>query len=406
MLAETLFNSPTQLMLERKEMKTKALLLALILASIFVSSAIAAKPTTAKVSVIVRFKDKIDTEAIAKANGQIQKTYRAIPAVAAHVDEASIKALRADPRVAYVETTKEKYIQGHLDEVQAKPGSIQPPQTLPWGVDRIDADQVWSRNEGEGINVAIIDTGIDPDHPDLMASIEGVYSAVPPKTYVVDDHYGHGTHVAGTIAAVNNEIGVIGVGPKIDLWIIKASAGGILLLKDLLESYDFVISTWLDEDPNNNIQVVSMSYGGGYSQAEDEMLHAAWNMGIILVAAAGNEGGNVIYPAALPFVIAVSAMNATDQITSWSNRGPEIDLAAPGSHILSTYLRGQYATWSGTSMATPHVSAAAALAIAAHPIMTNEEIVDLMFDTAEDLGDPGFDIFFGHGLIDAEAVGG
>ena len=386
-------------------MKTKALLLALLLFGIFISSAVAVKPTT-KVSVVVRFKDKVDTEAITKANGQIQKSYKAIPAVAAHIDEASINKLRADPRVAYVETAKEKHIQGRLDKVQAKPGSVQPPQSLPWGVDRIDADQVWSRNEGEGINVAIIDTGVDPDHPDLMASIEGVYSAIPPKVYVVDDRYGHGTHVAGTIAAVNNEIGVIGVGPKIDLWIIKASAGGILLLKDLLESYDFVISTWLDEDPSNNIQVVSMSYGGGYSQAEDEMLLAAWNMGIILVAAAGNEGGAVIYPAALPFVIAVSAMNMTDQITSWSNRGPEVDLAAPGSRILSTYLRGQYATWSGTSMATPHVSAAAALAIAAHPTMINSEVVDLLFNTAEDLGDPGFDLFFGHGLVDAEAVGG
>jgi len=386
-------------------MKPKALLLVLILLGIFISSATALKPATDKVSIIVRFKDKIDAEAIAKVNGQILKTYKAIPAVAARVDAASLGFLRANPHVAYVEADKERYIQGRLDEVQTKPGSLQPPQTLPWGVDRIDADEVWKKNEGEGINVAIIDTGVDPDHPDLMANIEGVYSAVPPKTNVVDDRYGHGTHVAGTIAAINNEIGAVGVGPKIDLWIVKASAGGILKLKDLLESYDFVMSTWSDDDPNNNIQVVSMSYGGGYSQAEDEMLHQAWDMGIILVAAAGNEGGSVIYPAALPFVIAVSAMNITDQITSWSNRGPEIDLAAPGSGITSTYLRGQYATWSGTSMATPHVSASAALAIAAHPQMTSAEIVQLMFDKAEDLGDPGFDNFFGHGLVDAEAVG-
>ncbi|HKZ94464.1 MAG TPA: S8 family serine peptidase [Candidatus Bathyarchaeia archaeon] len=386
-------------------MKLKALLLALILFGIFISSAIALRPATDKVSIIVRFKDKIDTETIAKANGQILKTYKSIPALAAHVDAASVDVLRTNPNIAYVETDKERRIQGRLNEVQAKPGSVQPPQTLPWGVDRIDADRVWHRNEGEGTNIAIIDTGVDPDHPDLIGNIEGVFSAVPPKADTVDDHYGHGTHVAGTIAAVNNEIGVIGVGPRIDLWIIKASAGGILQLKDLLESYDFVINTWFDSDLNNNIQVVSMSYGGGYSQAEDEMLHEAWDMGIILVAAAGNEGGAVIYPAALPFVIAVSAMNMTDQITSWSNRGPEIDLAAPGSRITSTYLRGQYATWSGTSMATPHVSASAALALAAHPEMTSSEIVQLMFDEAEDLGDPGLDIMFGHGLVDAEAVG-
>jgi len=391
--------------LERLGVKSKAFALALILLGIFISPAIAVNAAPTEVTVIIRFKERIDPDAIAAVNGQILKTCKAIPAVAARVDVSSVEVLRANPRVAYVEADKERRLQGQLDEVLAPPGSVQPPQDLPWGVDRIDAERVWRKNEGDGINVAVIDTGVDPDHPDLVANIEGVYSAVPPDIYTVDDHYGHGTHVAGTIAAANNEIGVVGVGPKIDLWIVKASAGGILLTKDLLESYDFVINSWFDDDPNNNIQVVSMSYGGGYSAIEAEMLQKAWDMGIILVAAAGNEGGAVIYPAALPFVIAVSAMNRYDQITSWSNRGPEIDLAAPGSQVTSTYLRGGYATWGGTSMATPHVSAAAALAIAAHPRMTSAEIVQLLFDRAEELGDLGFDYLFGHGLVDAEAVG-
>jgi len=386
-------------------MESKAFALALILLSIFITSTIAVNATSNKATIIIRFKEKIDSGIIAAANGQILKTYKAIPAVAAHVETRSIEILRRNPHVAYVEVDKERRIQGRIDEVLAPPGSVQPSQTLPWGVDRIDAEKVWRKNEGEGVNVAIIDTGVDPDHPDLMANIEGKYSAVPPNICTVDDRYGHGTHVAGTIAAISNEIGVVGVGPKIDLWIIKASSGGVLLLKDLLESYDFVINTWFDDDPNNNIQVVSMSYGGGYSASEAELLQKAWDMGIILVAAAGNEGGAVIYPAALPFVIAVSAMNIHDQITSWSNRGPEIDLAAPGSGITSTYLRGMYATWSGTSMATPHVSASAALAIAVHPRMTSQEIVQLLFDKAEDLGDLGFDYLFGHGLVDAQAVG-
>lgn len=385
-------------------MESKAFALLLILLSVLVTT-ITVNAASNKATIIVRFKEKTDPSVIAAVNGRILKTYRAIPAVAAQLDAASIEILKRNPSVAYVETDKERRIQGKLDEVLARPGSVQPPQILPWGVDRIDAEKVWRRNEGEGINVAIIDTGVDPDHPDLMANIEGKYSAIPPNVYTVDDRYGHGTHVAGTIAAISNEIGVVGIGPKIDLWIVKASAGGILLLKDLLESYDFVINTWFDDDPNNNIQVVSMSYGGGYSAPEAEMLQKAWDIGIILVAAAGNEGGAVIYPAALPFVIAVSAMNIDDQITGWSNRGPEIDLAAPGSGITSTYLRGGYATWSGTSMATPHVSASAALAIASHPRMTSQEIVQLLFDKAEDLGDSGFDYLFGHGLVDAQAVG-
>lgn len=386
-------------------MKVKSLLLAMILFCIIASSTVTVKAPQNKVCVIVRFREKIDAQTLIKVNGQILKSFKAIPAVAAWIDTDHLESLRKDPSVAYVERDEPRFVQGRIDRVVGKPGSTQPPQTLPWGVDRIDAEKVWRKNEGESVNVAIIDTGVDPDHPDLIANIEGVYSAVPPDSYSVDDRYGHGTHVAGIIAAVDNEIGVVGVGPQIDLWIIKASAGGILQLKDLLESYEFVMSTWSDADPHNNVQVMSMSYGGGYSQAEAEMLEQAWNMGIILVAAAGNEGGAVIYPAALPNVVAVSAMNINDRITSWSNRGPEIDLAAPGSAITSTYIRGQYATWSGTSMATPHVSASAALAIASHPRKTAAEIVQLLFDKADDLGDHGFDYLFGYGLVDAEAVG-
>lgn len=391
--------------LEKQKMKTKAIMLLLILLSIFASSTLSvnARPLD-KAYVIVRFKERIDNSAITKANGRISITYHAVPAVAAEIPANAIANLRKNPNVAYVEFDQPRYVQGKMT-IQGKPGSVQPPQVLPWGVDRIDAEKVWRKNEGEGVNVAIIDTGVDPDHPDLMANIEGVFSAIPPNNHTVDDHYGHGTHVAGTIAAVNNEIGVVGVGPQIDLWIVRASAGGILLLSDLLEAYQFCIDSWFDNDPNNNIQIISMSYGGGYSQAEDELLQIAWNTNIILVAAAGNEGGAVIYPAALPNVIAVSAMNMDDEITSWSNHGPEIDLAAPGSRITSTYLKGTYATWSGTSMATPHVSAAAALAIARHPKMTSAEIVQLLFERAEDLGDPGFDMYYGYGLIDAQAVG-
>lgn len=386
-------------------MKTKAIVLLLILFSILMSStfAVNARPID-KVSVIVKFKERIDNGAITKVNGRISTRYHVISAVAAEIPAVTVENLRKNPNIVYVEFDQPRFIQGKII-LKGKPGSVQPPQALPWGVDRIDAEKVWKKNQGEGVNVAIIDTGIDPDHPDLVTSIEGVFSAIPPNPSTVDDHYGHGTHVAGTIAAVNNEIGVVGVGPQIDLWIIRASAGGILLLSDLLEAYQFCIDSWFDSDPNNNIQVMSMSYGGGYSEVEDDMLQIAWNTGIVLVAAAGNEGSDVIFPAALPNVIAVSAMNMEDEVTSWSNRGPEIDLAAPGSRITSTYLRGTYATWSGTSMATPHVSGAAALAIARHPRMTNAEIVQLLFDRAEDLGEPGFDIYYGYGLTDVQAVG-
>ena len=118
-------------------MKSKALALVLILLSIFILSSTSVIAAPSKVTVIVRFKEKIDPKVIAQVNGQILKTYKSIPAVAAHVDTLAVETLRADPCVAYVEADKERRIQGQLDEVLAPPGTVQPPQILPWGVDRI-----------------------------------------------------------------------------------------------------------------------------------------------------------------------------------------------------------------------------------------------------------------------------
>jgi len=240
--------------------------------------------------------------------------------------------------------------------IAAKPTPTQPSEVLPWGVDRIDAEKVWGITTGDPIKVAIVDTGIDVKHPDLIDNLKGGVSTVGYTSSYNDDN-GHGTHVAGIAAAIDNEIGVIGVGPQIDLYAVKVlDRRGSGYLSDVIEGLDWAIT--------NKMQVVNMSLGTASDvQSFHDAVAKVYAAGITQVAAAGNSGGAVIYPAAYSEVIAVSATDNTDAIASWSSRGPEIDLAAPGVNIYSTYKGQTYKTLSGTSMAAPHVTGAAALVL-------------------------------------------
>ena len=240
--------------------------------------------------------------------------------------------------------------------IAAKPTPTQPSEVLPWGVDRIDAEKVWGITTGDPIKVAIVDTGIDVKHPDLIDNLKGGVSTVGYTSSYNDDN-GHGTHVAGIAAAIDNEIGVIGVGPQIDLYAVKVlDRRGSGYLSDVIEGLDWAIT--------NKMQVVNMSLGTASDvQSFHDAVAKVYAAGITQVAAAGNSGGAVIYPAAYSEVIAVSATDNSDAIASWSSRGPEIDLAAPGVNIYSTYKGQTYKTLSGTSMAAPHVTGAAALVL-------------------------------------------
>jgi len=278
-----------------------------------------------------------------------------------------------------------------------------PAQIIPWGIERINAPKVWAITFADLIKVGIIDTGIDTGHPDLMANIKGGVNTINSRVGYNDDN-GHGTHVAGIVAALNNTIGVVGVGPQIDLYGAKVlNRNGSGYLSDVIEGLDWAIQ--------NGMQVVNMSLGTSSDvQSFRDAVQRVNAAGVVQVAAAGNSGGSVIYPAAYPEVIAVSATDNTDVLASWSSRGPQVALAAPGVNIYSTYKGSKYQTLSGTSMASPHVAGAAALVLSVPSRCdyntdggcSPAEVLQRLGETAQDLGDVGRDNLYGYGLVDLQ----
>ena len=233
-----------------------------------------------------------------------------------------------------------------------------PSAEIPWGIARVNAPAAWDYTAGRGVKVAVIDTGVDFNHPDLAPNYKGGYNAVDPAAAPLDDQ-GHGTHVAGTIAAVKDGKGVAGVAPGADLYAVK------VLDKNGSGQYSWIIAgiEWAIE---HRMQVINMSLGGGAgNEALRLVMEKAGEAGVTVVCAAGNDSGPVNYPAKYPQAIAVSASDSADKIASFSSRGPELAVIAPGVKINSTLKGGGYGALSGTSMACPHVAGLAAIAIGA-----------------------------------------
>jgi major intracellular serine protease len=235
---------------------------------------------------------------------------------------------------------------------------------IPRGVELIQAPKLWHETKGKGIKVAVLDTGCETAHPDLKDRIIGGRNFTDddrsnPDIYT--DYNGHGTHVAGTIAAQENEAGVIGVAPEAGLLIVK------VLNKAGSGKYDWIIKG-IHYAIEQKADIISMSLGGPADVPElHEAIKTAVNNNILVVCAAGNEGdgddstNEFAYPGAYNEVISVGAINLERGSSEFTNSHNEIDLVAPGEGITSTYLNGKYATLSGTSMAAPHVSGALAL---------------------------------------------
>lgn len=244
---------------------------------------------------------------------------------------------------------------------------------IPKGIELIQAPEIWEdSNQGEGIVIAVIDTGIETDHPDLQDQIidgKNFTSDYDGDPNIFEDNNGHGTHVSGTIAASLNNNGVVGVAPKAKILSLKALTGeGSGNYEWIINAINFAVE-WRGP-AQERVRVISMSLGGPEDVPEmHKAIQKAVSQGISVVVAAGNEGDNsedtfeYSYPGRYNEVIQVGAVDNNLTLAPFSNTNEEIDLVAPGVEVVSTYLGNKYASLSGTSMATPHIAGAIALLI-------------------------------------------
>jgi len=271
-------------------------------------------------------------------------------------------------------------------------------RVLPWGVDRIGAEQAHSQNKGQGIKVAILDTGIDLGHPDLQVAGDVTFVA---GTNNGDDDNGHGTLVAGIIAARDKGWGIVGIAPEVELYAVKVlDKNGMGTISAVRRGIEWAIE--------NDIQVINMSFGCNEKLGQEirGVLKEAYRAGIVIVAAAGNEGtedgeeDTIWAPARYYQVIAVGAADETDNRYYLSSTGDALELVASGVSIRSTRRGGGYGNLHATSAASPHVAGVAALLLASG-VSDNTEVRQILQDAAEDLGTPGQDNWYGYGLVNA-----
>ena len=333
-----------------------------------IATASVANPASARenrVEVNVGFRGSAGRSAALDAATDVKREF-AFDAVTIEVPREAVAGLENNPNIRYVEEDGEM----HAHDIE------------PWGVGRIDADI--TRNNGvtgNGASVAILDTGIDPAHPDLSPNLgNGLCTADCLGAPVWIDRNGHGTHVAGTVAAAQTGEGVVGVAPDATLHAVK------VLGDDGSGSFSS-IAAGIEWSADQGHDVINMSLGGGYSWIVNAACEYAFDNGSLLVSSAGNSGpctNCVNYPAGLDTVVAVSSTTSNDNLSNFSSTGPEVELAAPGSNVYSTSLDGGYATLSGTSMAAPHVSGVAALLMGQGHL--HVYALHRMHITAEDIG--------------------
>jgi len=282
-----------------------------------------------------------------------------------------------------------------------------------WALETINAEAAWPLSKGDNILIAVLDTGADLDHPDLTAKLRtDIDRDFINNDNVADDDQGHGTHVSGiAAAATDNSTGVAGLGWNaaiLPLKVMDDQGGG--------DTSALINAIYYAAD--NGVKVINMSLGTDPARdlhcstdlpALQTAINYAYNKGVVMVAAAGNESSSGgVAPANCTHVIGVAATNRNDKITYYSNYGDSVDVAAPGgaflNQILSTCMGGGYCEKSGTSMATPYVAGLAALVFARYPSYTPDQVAAAIMDNAVDLGDPGWDAYYGCGRIDAEAT--
>lgn len=339
--------------------------------------------------------------------------------------KSALSELERQPGVQYVELN---YRANALET----PNDERWPQQ--WALTKINAPQAWDITHCQGVVIAMLDTGVYLQHPDLLnvlwtnpgeipdngrdddgnGKVDDVHGwhfyqncttgvCLPYENPIIQDENGHGTHITGiAVAETNNATGIAGVS-----W--GARAMTVRVLDEYGDGYYYDIALGIVYAADNGAQVINLSLGGeAPSQVLQDAVNYAYSKGALVVAAAGNNGGAVFYPAACDNAIAVAATDANDQRLSFSNQGPEVDIAAPGDNIISTwpppYL---YYYKRGTSMATPHVSAAAALLWSWRPDWSNQQVQERLQAQADDVNSalyPGHDPYLGWGRLNLYRV--
>lgn len=359
-----------------------------------------------KVQVIIGFKNKpgpSDINFITGLGGVINRTYTIINAIAASVSEKVLDNIKKSPNVEYIEVDERMYAHdcripiGVCTEIQILK------QIVPWGINRIGSRLVNAMgNTGKGIRIGILDTGIDYTHPDLSKNYKGGYNFIDNNTDA-KDYNGHGTHVAGIVAAEDNDIGVVGVAPDAYIYSVRVldyAATGTA--SDITAGFEWCL--------DNNMQIVNMSLGA----CEDSIsvrraIDVLYDNEILLIAAAGNSGNgmgtgdNIDNPARYDNVMAIGATDINDDRASFSSTGPKLEISAPGKDIYSLLPGNKYGSLSGTSMASPHVAGVAALIMSADQGISNVQTRIRLQITAQNISKGSFEAksWFGYGLVDA-----
>src|SRR3989338_6293032 len=315
--------------------------------------------------------------------------------------------------------------------------------SLQWGLDAINAEEAWAFNRGEGIVAAIIDTGIDFLHPDIQSNIWLNQDEIAGNLIdddgngLIDDYrgwdfyfgdnnptddHGHGTHVAGIVAATqNNSLGISGVAPGVKIMplkVLNSTGGGVI--STIFSAINSAIHYAADQGAriiNMSLGIPTSYYNATTLAAFQSAVQYARNLGVVTVVSSGNDYGSIqAYPALFDEVITVGALknsSGTYVKDSYSNSGSDLDFMAPGTDILSLRANntnssfaypspnGDYVYFYGTSMATPHVVGAVSLLLAQDPFMSFNDIYRRLKFSSEDLGTTGYDIYNGYGMIDA-----
>ena len=396
-----------------------------MLVSILLIGGIAVTASAVDLRRIVVFKEGIlvdvQQQAVARSGSKVLHILSLVNALAIELPavgtEAALAFLQALPVVQRVEDDPLVGLQGAgsdgagSDGVFVTPAAAPAVEFYPWGIDWVgaaDVQELHPQLTGNGVTVALIDTGVDPTHPDLRQNVIGGYNAMAkqdPSNWRDDN--GHGTHVAGTLAAKLDKQGVIGIAPRLRIYVFKAlDQYGKGRTSDVINALQRV---------PRDVRIIAGSFGTDLVWPSfEKAINRMYQSGKLMVFSVGNRcapagaqgagsdgagsdascsatPSDVKFPARYPWVIAVGASDTNDRVPGFSRSGRAMTdhgVVAPGVNIFSTNLNGGYGWMSGTSASTPHVTGAVALALQLQPGLSYEELLALLQETAENLGSP------------------